>query len=89
MAWREPIFRRLKNFDDDGLPVSLASLRKPFAHRSSKARGIDTLTGLERAVTGRKRVVEFRRAGEISHTETIEPIERHRTALIVDSHFDA
>jgi hypothetical protein len=72
------------DFDLHGMAVAFAALREPFAERNSKARGIDAETGFEPALACWQGLVEFTRAGEIPHAETVQPIERTRAPLAAD-----
>ena len=83
---REGTRSRVADFNLDGLAVSLAALGEPGGERRGQALRFDTVAGLERPIAGGQRVVEFGRAGEIAHAETIQPIERAGTPLAPYNH---
>lgn len=75
--------------NDDRLAVSLAAFSEPFTHCCRQAPRINMLARFERAFASRQRVVEFGRAGETPHAETVEPIEWHGSPLLVDNNLCA
>ena len=83
---RQLLLRRGALFDEDfhGLAVAFAALGEPFAHGGGEALRIDSEPGFELAFAGGESVVKLARAGEVSHAEGVEPLERNGPALASD-----
>src|SRR5580698_5918721 len=67
--------------------VSLPSFRKPFTHSFSQARWIDGEACFQLAFGDGQGVVKFAGAGEIAHTESVEPFERDGFSFVANHSF--
>src|SRR5271156_1576412 len=74
-------------FDGYRLAVALPAFCEPLAHGLRQALRIYCEACFEPPVGGRQRVVKFRRASEIPHAETIQPIERRGAPLVANHQF--
>ena len=87
-AWAPNPDLGFANLDLQVFPVSLPPFIEELLKRLRQPRRVDPQAGLELTVRGRKRIVEFGRAGEIAHGEAIEPFERARTRFAILDNFD-
>lgn len=70
------------------LAFALTALRKPCCQSIGVAIGLDAKAGFDAAIGNGEHIIKFGGVGEISHAETIEPIERTRLAISGDDDFN-
>jgi hypothetical protein len=68
------------------LAFAFSALRQPSTETFGEALRCDTKASLDASVGNGQSVVKFRRIGETSHTELIEPLQRARAPLSGDDY---
>lgn len=72
------------DFDGYRFTVGLAAFGQPLTECSCESFRINFQAGFHLTFPNGQSVVKFRRASEVAHTESVEPIQRARLALAVD-----
>ncbi len=78
---------RFTNLDLYRLAITLSALGEPFGKSHSQPLRVNAQASLQCSFASGKGVVEFRRASEVAHAESIEPVKWTCPALARDNNF--